>query len=79
MTDDELKSIAGKLRRATDDEAGPAPLRHAMADVITMAVTHRQDDDGCYLCETDMKGECIAWCNGMILAMAAQVPVQAAR
>jgi hypothetical protein len=71
VTDEELKARAHWLREASNDEAGPRLLREAMADVIDMAVEHYQDGD-CYLCETNMKGECVAWCNGVVLAMAAK-------
>lgn len=77
MLDTELLAIASLLRRASNLEAGPYNLRHAMADVVEMAVTHKQDADGCYLCETDMRGECVAWCNGVILAMAMKLEIDA--
>jgi isoaspartyl peptidase/L-asparaginase-like protein (Ntn-hydrolase superfamily) len=65
MTDEALRFVAERLRAASN-----RPLDHAMADVVEMAVTHRDDADGCFLCESDLRGECIAWCNGVLLAMA---------
>lgn len=71
VTDEELKAAAEMLREATSPDMGPRLLREAMADVIDMAVEHYQDGD-CYLCDTNLKGECVAWCNGVVLAMAAK-------